>query len=66
MGFHRNRVEVVIGGNPLKIDFESRARFFPSQSISLRSPAFGFIETGSTEPTTDYSAMLTFGVPLRY
>jgi hypothetical protein len=37
---------------------------FPSQSISLRSPAFGFTETASTGRTTDYSAMFTFGVPI--
>jgi opacity protein-like surface antigen len=53
-----------IAGNPLKVGVEGRARFFPSQSISLRSPAFGFVETGTTGRTTDYSALVTFGVPL--
>jgi opacity protein-like surface antigen len=53
-----------IAGNPLKIGVEGRARFFPSQSISLRSPAFGFTETGSTGSTTDYSGMVTFAVPI--
>lgn len=53
-----------IAGNPLKVGVEGRARFFPSQSISLRSPAFGFTETGSTGQTADYSALVTFGVPL--
>jgi hypothetical protein len=53
-----------IAGNPLRIGVEGRARFFPSQSISLRSPAFGFTETGSTGRTTDYSALVTFGVPI--
>ncbi len=52
-----------IAGNPLKVGIEGRARFFPSQSISLRSPAFGFVETGSIGRTTDYSALVTFGVP---
>ncbi len=52
-----------IAGNPLKVGVEGRARFFPSQSISLRSPAFGFTETGSAGRTTDYSALLTFAVP---
>jgi hypothetical protein len=52
-----------IAGNPLKVGVEGRARFFPSQSISLRSPAFGFTETGSIGRTTDYSALITFGVP---
>ncbi|MBI2716658.1 MAG: tRNA (N6-threonylcarbamoyladenosine(37)-N6)-methyltransferase TrmO [Rhizobiales bacterium] len=52
-----------IAGNPLKVGVEGRARFFPSQSISLRSPAFGFTETGSTGRTIDYSALITFGVP---
>ena len=53
-----------IAGNPLKVGVEGRARFFPSQSIGLRSPAFGFVETGSTGRTTDYSALVTFSVPL--
>lgn len=53
-----------IAGNPLKVGVEGRARFFPSQSISLRSPAFGFVETGSTGRTTDYSGMVTFAVPI--
>jgi hypothetical protein len=52
-----------VGGNPLRVGVEGRARFFPSQSISLRSPTFGFTETGSTGRTTDYSALVTFGVP---
>ena len=43
---------------------EGRARFFPSQSVSLRSPAFGFTETGSTGRWGDYSAVMTFGVPI--
>lgn len=30
-----------IAGNPLKVGVEGRARFFPSQSISLRSPRSG-------------------------
>lgn len=53
-----------IAGNPLKVGVEGRARFFPSQAIDLRSPAFGFVETGSTGRTTDYSAMFTFSVPI--
>ncbi|MBI1867859.1 MAG: hypothetical protein HYS06_06145 [Methylocystis sp.] len=53
-----------IAGNPLKVGVEGRVRFFPSQSISLTSPAFGFTETGSTGRTTDYSALFTFGVPI--
>lgn len=52
-----------IAGNPLKVGIEGRARFFPSQSISLPSPVFGFTETGSTGRTTDYSAFVTFSVP---
>lgn len=52
-----------IAGNPLKIGVEGRARFFPAQSISLTSPVFGFTETGNTGSTTDYSALVTFGVP---
>lgn len=46
-----------VAGNPLKVGVEGRARFFSSQSIDLRSPVFGFTETGSTGSTTDYSAM---------
>ena len=53
-----------IAGNPLKVGVEGRARFFSSQSINLRSPAFGFTETGSTGSTTDYGAFVSFGVPL--
>ena len=53
-----------IAGNPLKIGVEGRARFFPSQSISLTSPAFGFTETGRIGRTTDYSVLFTLGVPL--
>lgn len=53
-----------IAGNPLKVGIEGRARFFSSQSIGLRSPTFGFTETGSTGRTTDYSALITFGVPI--
>jgi hypothetical protein len=53
-----------IAGKPLKVGVEGRARFFPSQSISLRSPAFGFVETGSTGSTTDYSVQATFSVPV--
>jgi hypothetical protein len=52
-----------IGGNPLKVGVEGRARFFPSESISLRSPDFGFTETGDTGRTTDYSVLFTMGVP---
>jgi hypothetical protein len=55
-----------VAGNPLKVGVEGRARFFPSRSISLRSPAFGFTETGSTGRTTDYSALVTFGVPVSW
>jgi hypothetical protein len=55
-----------IAGNPLKVGIEGRARFFPSQSISLRSPVFGFTETGSTGRTTDYSALITFSAPLTF
>lgn len=53
-----------IAGNPLKVGVEGRARFFSGQSIDLRSPAFGFTETGSTGSTVDYSAMLNFSVPI--
>lgn len=53
-----------ISGNPLKVGVEGRARFFSSQSIGLRSPAFGFVETGSTGNTVDYSAMVNFSVPI--
>jgi hypothetical protein len=53
-----------IGGNPLRVGVEGRARFFSSQSIDLRSPVFGFIETGSTGSTVDYSAMFNFSVPI--
>jgi hypothetical protein len=53
-------------GNPVKVGVEGRARFFPSQSISLRSPVFGFTETGSTGSTTDYSALVTLSVPVGY
>jgi hypothetical protein len=54
-----------IAGNPLKVGIEGRARFFSSQSIGLRSPAFGFTETGSTGSTTDYSALITISTPIR-
>lgn len=53
-----------IAGNPLKVGVEGRVRFFPSQSIDLTSPAFGFTETGSTGSTVDYSAMFNFSVPI--
>jgi hypothetical protein len=52
-----------IAGSPLKVGVEGRARFFPSQSINLTSPVFGFTETGSTGRPTEYSALVTFGVP---
>jgi hypothetical protein len=52
-----------MAGNPLKIGLEGRVRFFPSQSVSLRSPSFGFTETGRIGRTTDYSVLVTFGVP---
>jgi hypothetical protein len=55
-----------IAGNPLKVGIEGRARFFPSQSISLTSPVFGFTEAGSTGSTTDYSAQVTLSVPMGY
>ena len=42
-----------VGGNPLKVGVEGRARFFPSESISLRSPGFGFTETQAAGRTTD-------------
>jgi len=50
-----------IAGHPLRVGVEGRARFFPSQSISLRSPVFGFTETGSTGRTTDYSVLVSLG-----
>jgi hypothetical protein len=54
-----------IAGNPLKIGVEGRARFFPFDSINLRSPAIDFVETGSASQTAmDYSVLVTFGVPL--
>jgi len=53
-----------IAGNPLKVGVEGRARFFPSESISLVSPAFGFEETGSTGRTTDYSVLFVISVPI--
>lgn len=53
-----------IGGNPLKVGVEGRARFFPEESISLTSPAFGFTETGTTGRWGDYSTVMMFGVPL--
>jgi hypothetical protein len=53
-----------VGGNPLRIGVEGRARFFPSESISLRAPAFGFTETGRTGRTTDYSVLFILSVPL--
>ena len=53
-----------IAGNPLKVGIDGRVRFFPSQSVSVPSAVFPFTETGSTGRTTDYSAMVTFGVPL--
>jgi len=53
-----------IAGNPLRVGVEGRARFFPSQSISLVSPAFGFTETGSTGRWGDYSAVFTFSAPI--
>jgi hypothetical protein len=53
-----------IAGNPLKIGIEGKARFFPSKSISLTSPVFGFTETVSTGATTDYSALVTLSMPL--
>lgn len=52
-----------IAGNPLRVGIDGRVRFFPDQSISLRSPAFGFTETGSTGRTTDYSVLATFSAP---
>jgi hypothetical protein len=55
-----------IAGNPLKVGIEGRARFFPSQSNSLHSIAFAFEERGSTGSTTDYSAQVTFSVPIAY
>lgn len=55
-----------IAGNPLKVGVEGRARFFPSASVDLRSPTFGFVETGSTGRTTEYGGVLTFGVPLTF
>ncbi len=55
-----------IAGNPLKVGIEGRARFFPSQSINLLSPVFGFTETGRTGSTTDYSALVTMSVPIGY
>ena len=51
-----------IAGNPLRVGIEGRARFFPSQSVSLRSPVFGFTETGSTARTTDYSVLINASV----
>lgn len=53
-----------IAGNPLRVGVEGRARFFSGQSIDLRSPVFGFTETGSTGSTVDYSAMFNFSVPI--
>ena len=53
-----------IAGNPLRVGVEGRTRFFTSQSISLTSPVFGFTETGSTGRTTDYSFLVTLGVPI--
>lgn len=53
-----------IAGNPLRVGVEVRARFFPSESVSLTSPAFGFTETGSTGSTTNYSVMFNFSVPI--
>lgn len=52
------------GGDPLRVGVEGRARFFPSQSVSVPSAGFPFTETGSTGSTTDYSAMLNFSVPI--
>lgn len=54
-----------IAGNPLRVGVEGRARFFSSESIGLRSPVFGFTETGSTGSTVDYSAMFNFSVPVQ-
>lgn len=53
-----------VAGNPLKLGVEGRARFFPSESVHLTSPSFGFTETGATGRTTDYSALVTFSVPI--
>ena len=52
-----------IGGYPLKLGVEGRARFFPSESVDLTSPSFGFTETGKTGDTTDYSVLTTFSTP---
>lgn len=53
-----------IGGNPLKLGAEGRARFFDSESVHLTSPDFGFTETGDTGDITDWSVLTTLSTPL--
>ena len=52
-----------IGGNPLLIGVNGTMRFFPSQSIAVRSPAFGFTEFARTGRKPSFSVMTNVSVP---
>jgi hypothetical protein len=53
-----------MAGNPLDVGLEGRMRYFGAQSVSLTSPAFGFIETGTVGSHPEFSLRLKVGVPI--
>ena len=53
-----------VAGNALLAGIDTRLRWYPSQAVNLRSPAFGFTETGSVAASTNQTIMLKLAVPL--
>ncbi len=55
-----------VGGNPLLFNVNGKMRFFRSQFIGLRSPAFGFTEFGHTGRSRSVTVTMGFGVPFSF